>query len=163
MPNVSVGVALALGLVSVLATVGFIDHSAHSMDVSKLLHRVTTEALESAEQSWPAPGVAVAEVEDDEPAEPGFTVTFDRNGWIQRVDSEALLGVIPANGTVRLESAVGRYALAGRTMVVVWPVPPPSEQAAVVPRPCARPCTWAPPGPCTRTRRSVSASWSTWP
>jgi uncharacterized membrane protein len=130
-PNLSVGVALALGLLSVLATVGFIDHSAHSMDVSKLLHRVATEALESAEQSWPAPGVAVADLEEDEPAEPGYTVTFDRNGWIQRVDSQALLDVIPAHGTVRLESAVGRYALAGRTMVVVWPVPPEAEQAGV--------------------------------
>lgn len=130
-PTVSVGVALALGLLSVLATVGFIDHSAHSMDVSKLLHRVTTESLQSAEQSWPAAGVHDAEPEGDPPVEPGFSVTFDRNGWIQRVDSEALLAVIPAGGTVWLESAVGRYALAGRTMVELWPVPPPGDQPAV--------------------------------
>lgn len=134
-PTLSVGVALVLGLISVLATVGFIDHSAHSMDVSTLLHRVTSEALESADQCWPAPGATDAERldehEDDEPTEPGFTVTFDRNGWIQRVDSEALLGAVPPDGTVWLESAVGRYAVAGRTMVVVWPVPPPGEQTDV--------------------------------
>ncbi|MBX3286904.1 MAG: DUF2254 domain-containing protein, partial [Actinobacteria bacterium] len=130
-PNLSVGVALALGLVSVLATVGFIDHSAHSMDVSKLLHRVTSETLESAAHSWPAPGARESEPEEDEPDEPSFTVTFERNGWIQRVDSEALLGVIPPGGTVWLESAVGRYAVAGRTVALIWPVPPLAEQGPV--------------------------------
>ena len=51
-PNLSVALAVVLGILSILATVAFIDHSAHSMDVSKLLERVTRETIFQIRQNW---------------------------------------------------------------------------------------------------------------
>ena len=39
-PNISVAVAVVLGIATILATVAFINHSAHSMDVSEILERI---------------------------------------------------------------------------------------------------------------------------
>ena len=38
-PNLSVAVAVVLGIATILAIVAFINHSAHSMDVSEILER----------------------------------------------------------------------------------------------------------------------------
>ena len=39
-PNISVAVAVVLGIVTILAIVAFINHSAHAMDVSEILERI---------------------------------------------------------------------------------------------------------------------------
>ena len=125
-PNLSVALALLLGVASILATIAFINHSAHSMDVSELLHDVTDESLRAVERGWPASSGPGA-LEDPPPVE-GHEVRFTANGWIQYVDADALLAVAAPGGVVRLESEVGRYAVAGTPLATVWPVPDPDER-----------------------------------
>ncbi len=51
-PNLSVAVAVVLGIATILAIVAFINHSAHSMDVSVILERVRHEAVAHVQREW---------------------------------------------------------------------------------------------------------------
>ena len=129
-PVVSVAFAALMGVVSILAIVAFINHNAHSMDVSRILHDVTAEALQQVRKQWPRPGDRVG----DEPAETPppvdvLVVRFDRHGWLQHLDLERLSRVADAGGVVRLETAIGRYAVAGTPLCTVWPRPKDVEAA----------------------------------
>jgi uncharacterized membrane protein len=123
-PNLSVGVAVLLGVVAILATVAFIDHSAHSMEISAILHRVTGQALEQLRRGS---GDAVAEVALVPPPGGGHVVPFTRHGWVQQLDREALLALAPPGGTVVVATYPGRYAVVGTPLCRVWPPPPPEE------------------------------------
>ena len=57
-PNLSVMVAVVLGIATILAIVASINHSAHSMDVSEILENIRREATVSIRREW-------------SPAEPG--------------------------------------------------------------------------------------------
>ena len=52
-PNLSVGLAVILGIFAILAILYFIDHSARAMDISEILHRITRRSIRLAEGSWP--------------------------------------------------------------------------------------------------------------
>lgn len=134
-PNLSVGVAVILGVMAILAIVAFIDHNAHSMEVSEILSRVTDTTVEQIERCWPdrqegRDGIAV---DDSVPSGPGHVLAFTASGWLQQVDEAALMEVVPPGGTLRLETAVGRYAIRGTPLGTIWPaaaVPEGAEAAA---------------------------------
>ncbi|MCZ7528800.1 MAG: DUF2254 domain-containing protein [Acidimicrobiia bacterium] len=130
-PHVSVGIAVVLGIATVLAVVAFINHAAHRMDVSEILQGITRGTLRRLP----------AEAEPSEPeAAPvttdghGFVVRFGANGWIQQVDPEGLLRLVGPGGLVTLHSVPGRYAIAGTPLCTVWPPPPPAEREEVARR-----------------------------
>jgi uncharacterized membrane protein len=122
-PNLSVTIALVFGVVSILAIVAFIDHSAHSMDVSRLLRTAADQGLANARRLWgddaPAdPGGPLAEPPDDH-----LVIRHLDDGWIQHIALDVLAEVAPPGGTVRLETEVGRYAVAGTPLCTIWPSP----------------------------------------
>ncbi len=122
-PSLSILVAVVLGVVSVLSIVSFISHSAHSMDVSKILQRVTTEALTSVRAGWPESGTAKEDPDADVPPGDGFIVTFETEGWIQQVDHEALLGGLEPGSCLRMATVAGRFAIPGTEACTIWPAP----------------------------------------
>lgn len=113
-PNLSVAIAVVLGVATILAIVAFIDHSAHSMDVSQILERVRREAIDAIRREW-----SMSDVNDDPEAEPdgpgdvAYLMRFDRTGWIQQIDTDALLRCVEPGGTMWLEAYPGRYAIEG--------------------------------------------------
>jgi uncharacterized membrane protein len=124
-PNVSVAIGVVLGIASILAVIAFIDHNAHMMDVSAILTTVTSDTLLAVDRHWSA-DVFDARVPQDPDALPtvaGFTVRFDRDGWVQLIDLEALMAAVPERGTIRVEVAVGRYAIAESPLCTIWPDP----------------------------------------
>jgi uncharacterized membrane protein len=132
-PNVSVAIAVVLGIVSILLIIAFIDHSARTMDVSRILTSATDSALASVRRLWaPTPGEHEREVPaaaaGDAP-EPHLLVELDTHGWVQQLDLEKVVQAAPPGGTVRLEIEVGRYAVAGTPLCRVWPVPDDVEAA----------------------------------
>ncbi len=132
-PSVTILLAVVLGIVSVLSIIAFISHSAHSMDVSKILHRVTAQALDQLAD----PSTAAPPAEEDEDLDPpsgdGFAMTFDSQGWIQEIDHEALLASLEPGGCIQLATAAGRYAVPSTPLGTVWPEPtdPDALQEAV--------------------------------
>jgi uncharacterized membrane protein len=119
-PHLSVAIAVLLGIVAVLAIVAFIDHSAHSMDVSEILRRVADAAAAETERSWPD-AVGAAPAPRSTPDGDGTVVRLDRDGWIQGIDLDAMAAVLPAGATLRLDVAVGRYAVPGTPLGTLWP------------------------------------------
>ncbi len=122
-PSVSILLAVALGIISVLAIIAFISHSAHSMDVSKILHRVTDQALDELSDSSTDQPAGDGDEDLEPPSGAGFAVTFDGQGWIQEIDHGALLASLEPGGCIRLATTAGRYAVPNTALCTVWPEP----------------------------------------
>lgn len=126
-PSVSILLAVVLGIASILSIIAFINHAAHSMDVSMILHRVTHEALSQASSAWPEPSQDDDQGESDGPVPDlppqAVAVRFDRYGWVENIDYERLLGELPAGTWLRLETVAGRYAVQNSPLCYVFPEP----------------------------------------
>ncbi len=125
-PNLSVSLAVILGVVSILSIVAFISHSAHAMDISKILQDVSDDATARIERLWNEPG--------DEPHDdPGsgspesadddvLHVDVAESGWIQQIDFDRIASAA-GTGRARLHVAVGRYAVPGTPLCTISPRP----------------------------------------
>ena len=122
-PSMSIVVAVVLGVVAILSIVAFISHSAHSMDVSRILERVTEEALGEVHTQWPETGTAPEQGMLDVAGDEAFTVRFDTHGWVQQVDVDRLLDAVEPGAIVHVETVAGRYAIAGTPICRVVPTP----------------------------------------
>ena len=122
-PNLSVSVAVLLGVATILAIVAFISHSAHSMDISEILKRVSEEALTQIRSEWSLDDPGVHESPDPTPAPPTHKIRFNESGWVRQVDRAALLGCVPEGGVIWLETRPGRYAVACTPLCAVSPPP----------------------------------------
>lgn len=129
-PVLSVNVAVLLGILAILTIVGFIDHAAHQMDISEVLQGVTRDTRACLRDQWARPDRApAAPPPPPELDTPGHRIGLDGDGWIQRIDRAALQGLVPPGGRVRLETTVGRYAVAGTPLCTIWPVPADADDA----------------------------------
>lgn len=141
-PNVSVSVAVVLGIATILAIVAFINHSAHAMDVSEILERVRHEAVAHVQREWSLSGTDEPAADEErvwptmaaEAAASGV-IRFDRTGWFQQFDADALLDCVPKGGVMRLETGPGRYAIAGTPLCTITPEP--DDLAATARQVCA--------------------------
>lgn len=132
-PNLSVAVAVAMGVVSILAIIAFISHSAHAMDVSKILQDVSDSARERAVRLWPEPDEGGGSSRDDAERsgghESGLRVDLDDSGWIQQIDFDGLAAAAGPGSTVHLDVAVGRYAVPGTPLGTIVPEPEDRDRA----------------------------------
>ena len=159
-PSVSILLAVVLGIASILSIVAFINHAAHSMDVSQILRRVTDEVLSQAREAWPEPepdssGDTVEPGARPDPPDGAVTVRFAQYGWVQNVDYDRLLAVLPAGSRARLDTFAGQYAV--RTRPSAASAPPPRTWRTSRTR-CERPSWWGRPGRCSRTSPTGCAS-----
>jgi uncharacterized membrane protein len=120
-PNVSVAVALVLGIAALLAIVAFINHTAHSMDISRILSGVTKDTLERIETNWLPKDEPEGEASPIAPETKGFVIRALDGGWVDLVDEDSLLRSLPAGGCMRMDVVPGDYVVAGQTMAEVWP------------------------------------------
>ena len=128
-PSVSILVAVALGIASILSIVAFINHGAHSMDVSKILHRVTEEALTQAEHSLAgargrAPFRTLSWTSRAEPAgrRRRRALRHVRLG-AERGLRPAARPLLPPGSTMRLETFAGQYAIQDTPICHIFPPP----------------------------------------
>ncbi len=113
-PNLSVAIAVVLGIATILAIVAFIDHSAHSMDVSEILEDVRRESVSQICRDWSiSESAMVPPASIDAPDHTACTVRFDHPGWVQQIDVDALLECVPDGATMWLDGYPGRYAIEG--------------------------------------------------
>lgn len=129
-PNLSVALAVLLGVMSILAIVAFIDHSAHAMDVSQLLARGSDDGISAAKRLWSEETTGVDQPVPGDPPDDHLMVRHDRSGWIQQIDLDKLAAAGPEGTTVRLECEVGDYALAGTVLCRMWPPGPAPERCS---------------------------------
>lgn len=130
-PNLSVGVAVLLGVISILSTIAFIDHAAHAMDVSRILSTGMDDGVHTTRELWHDPDAedppTRLDVHEDalhgEPPADHLVITHGGDGWIRNMDLHALCAAADPGATVRVETEVGRYAIAGTPLCTVWPAP----------------------------------------
>lgn len=131
-PSLSIAMAVLLGITTLLAIVGFISHAAHSMDISKILHGVTEAAIEQVSAQWGDEGKAGPgrdETAGERAPDDAFAITFERHGWVQQIDRDALLGALEPGATMWLDTVAGRYAITATPLC--WITPPPSDPELV--------------------------------
>jgi uncharacterized membrane protein len=147
-PNVSITVAFVFGIASVLAIVAFIDHAAKTMDVSQLLERITRDTFYYIQRTWeedekgtdedPGNDSNYVSKEQENPTKPqsikgeeaeaelsddSHVVRFRTSGWVQEIDLDLLLRLVPENGYIKLYTLEGRYAIPGTAVCTVYPAP----------------------------------------
>ena len=122
-PNISVAIAVVLGITTILAIVAFIDHNAHAMDVSEILERIRRETTERIRAQW-TPTKPRADTDPEIPSQPPGPTTViraDRSGWIQQIDGAAILECLPDGTTARVVTEAGRYAIEDTRLIVISP------------------------------------------
>jgi len=114
-PNLSVAVAVVLGIATILAIVAFINHSAHAMDVSEILQRIRREATEQIRGEWTPVDLSADRrpLADMSTGSSSTVIRFDRSGWVQEIDSGAILARVPDGATLTVETVAGRFAMEG--------------------------------------------------
>ncbi len=130
-PHVAVTMALLLLLVSIAALIIFINHSARSIQASVVLQRETARTLARIavlfpdEVGYPERDETGKDVAPALDAEPSAFVLAAHSGYLQAVDTQALLALRTATGarsiTVRMELDVGSFAFPGIRLATVWP------------------------------------------
>jgi len=113
-PNLSVAIGVILGIITILAIVAFINHSAHSMDISTILRDVEDQAITQIRREWQTPDTATSPTPPPQrPSHPVHIIRFDRSGWVQQTDVDELIGCIPTGQTMWVDTYPGRYAIEG--------------------------------------------------
>ncbi len=126
-PNLLVAIAMVMGNTTIISIAAFLNHSAHSMDVSQILERVENETTGHIRRAWNAAA------SDKPPAEPvtlraapdhpAHIVRFDRTGWVQQIDTGALLACLPDETIAWVLTYPGRYAIPGAPLCALSAAP----------------------------------------
>jgi uncharacterized membrane protein len=122
-PNLSVAFAVLLGIGAILAIVAFIDHNAHAMDVSEIMERIRRDTTQRIRASWEPsePG----DPHDDAPptpaAEPGSVIRAANSGWIQQIDTTAIVSCLPSGATAYVHTSAGRYVIEHGRLLSISP------------------------------------------
>ena len=123
-PNLSLAVAVVLGVATIISIAAFLSHSGHSMDVSQILDRIESEATGHARSEWT---VAESDTPPPEPTaapdHPAHVVRFDRSGWVQQIDTDALIACLPEETTAWVHTYPGRYAIRGAPLCTLSAAP----------------------------------------
>ncbi|MBK5331659.1 MAG: DUF2254 domain-containing protein [Ilumatobacteraceae bacterium] len=116
--------AVVLGIATIISIAAFLNHSAHSMDISQILDRVENEATGHARREW---NVAESDKPTPEPIaapdHPAHIVRFDRAGWVQQIDTDALLACLPDETTAWVLTYPGRFSIPGASLCALSAVP----------------------------------------
>lgn len=119
-PHLSVIVAVVLGIVSLIAVVRSVDHLTNRLRVGSVASGIMKETVALIESDdrlalvdSPAPIPAVATGGaglKPSPPDNAVAVTANKSGWIQQIDTKAIMAATPRGSTVYITTAVGAYS-----------------------------------------------------
>ena len=130
-------VAVALGVLSLVAVVRAVDHITHSLQVGSVADRIATETIEVIRRVFrPHPGPIQVGVDsgalrpDGSLDVPPGSVALEAPsaGWVQQVDDDRVLAALPAHRTGYLAVTVGSFVTAKSP--VMWVAPAPDDPEA---------------------------------
>ncbi len=184
-PRLSVLGAVLLGVSSLVAVLGSIDHTAKALRVGSIINRITAETISVIRSRFPrideaGPGseavgidrpastpvhdpepTATAEPHVEEPPSDACVVRCSDAGWVTQVSIEALIEAVPPRSTLSLHASVGSYLVANTPLVSVWPVD--EDDREPLGNGSGRRSSSGRCGPCSRTPVSACCNWSTSP
>lgn len=120
-PEISVTVAFALAIASVVGLVLFLAHLAREIRVETMMRRVNLETQETIDRVFAQD--RPARVPGPVPASPGVPINSSSSGFLTSVDKDALLDAVKKCGAVvRLDLPPGSSLVAGVPFATAWPV-----------------------------------------
>lgn len=124
-PQVSLTVAVALTLITVVGILAHLDHLAHGLQVGNVARGISVEgaAVAARLDTLPRGLSAVDPADFHEVPEDALGISSPFNGWVTQVDTGYLFRSVPPGTRVRLEVRVGAYIHAGEPLLRVWPAP----------------------------------------
>ena len=131
-PTLTMVLAIALALASILAIVGYLNRITRRQYVGRIMERIQNEAL-ALIQGLPYGSRmgercgAPIDVPDLTTLGAPLVVAAHDNGWVQQISRRAVLAAVPAGSVVRLETRVGAYLVRGEPLARIWPRPDPAS------------------------------------
>ena len=128
--SISVTMVLILGVVSVIAIVGYLDHSLRRMRIDAVVRRIAEATVEGIRRQHRREGGPPAEEAGIPSGEPHRVIVV-RTGWVRQIDAERLASRLPPDVSARIEVRVGEAISKGDLLATVWdgsdgqPVAPP--------------------------------------
>lgn len=119
-PRAAVTVALLLALVAVGLLVYFLHHITRMLRVDVTMGAIAGDTLQQIRQ-LPADRAVLPDEVGPSPPDPAHVVTATRDGYLQRVDIDALADTAREQGViVRLRPVMGQWVTTGTTLAWVW-------------------------------------------
>lgn len=127
--SLSVTVGILMGVVAVIAIVAYIDHSLRRMQIDVVIRRIADRTLASIRHDRggedPQKQETTGKPPDGEPAH----VLAEGAGWVQHLDVEKLLRVMPPRVTARVDVRRGEAVAPGDHILTLWGFQPPPAAA----------------------------------
>jgi uncharacterized membrane protein len=125
-PHLSVLVAVALGVASLVAVVRTVDHVTDSVRVGSVVHRVANETMGVVTKGQRRGGAATTDLGGATATaqHPGGSTPIEAPtcGWVQQIDEQAILEAIPDGSTAWIGVPLGAFA--PRHVPLMWVHPP---------------------------------------
>lgn len=128
-PHVTVLVAVALGVISLVAVVRAVDHLTHSVRVGSVAERVAAETIEVVTRYDRIPAGQDPELlPSSEPTHVGDRLAIPAgataietaaSGWIQQIDEQAILDALPDDSTGYVAVSIGGFVPAHAPLIWV--------------------------------------------
>jgi uncharacterized membrane protein len=133
-PTVTMALAIALALASILAIVGYLNRITRRQYVGRIMESIQNEALELVNGLPYGSRMgercgAATDAPDLTTLGPPLVVGAHADGWVQQISRQATLAAVPAGSIVRLETRVGAYLVHGEPLARIWPKPDPTSAA----------------------------------
>ncbi len=137
-PHLSVLLAVALGVLSLIAVLRSVDVLTNSLRIGSVAQSIANETVaviqrkaEHLDLQRPGQHMATPPEDDTEgfgSIADGLAVPAPRSGWIQRIDEDRLLSAMPGGSTIRLATSVGAFVMKDAPVAWVLPLPQNGEQ-----------------------------------
>ena len=119
--SITVTVALVMTIVAVMAIIAFIDRSVQVMKVGEVIRQSADDTLASIRRLHPERGSTTGAADETTmPDGPSTTIRSTTDGWVQDVDTTAVLAAMPRGAVARLDSSTGAFVGVGSPLVTVW-------------------------------------------
>ncbi|MGA9279669.1 DUF2254 domain-containing protein [Ilumatobacter sp.] len=136
-PNISVLLAVALGIGSLVAVVRSVDQLTNRLRIGSVASDILAETIETIERrerlipiedpSNGPEGGEVPETDEVSPPDGAHPVLVTRSGWIQQIDHDVAVAGIPEGCTLYLPMAVGSFTFPDAPIAWIWPEPVDTE------------------------------------
>jgi len=134
-PSLAVLFGVVLSLVGIGCLIFFIHHIASSIQAESIIELAANETIEAIDRMFPAALGEAADTGLSPERESALSdrlwlpIPAQRNGFLQGIDSDALLDFARQRGAVvRMERGVGEFVVEGAPLVSVTGGKPPSEE-----------------------------------
>lgn len=118
--DVTATIAVVLGVAAAIAIVAFIDHMTRRLRVDDTMRRLAQSTIAAFDRA------KVASSGDDDsswqllPQTESHALRAAATGFVQAVDLDVLLGLLPAGSIMRLDLWPGHHLTAGKRMATLW-------------------------------------------